>query len=249
MKLRHGIIPACDVTTLKDLEKLIKETYDVDGIVGFKIGALLGLKYGLHNVVKVIIRYSDLPIIYDHQKYGTDIPEICGSGVLEVCKDAGINSIIIFPQAGPETLKVTIEGSKDSNLKEPIRGCNGYGLTPIVGGDMTHKRYLVSDGGFISDDAPEKMYNDAAKLGVEYFVIPGTKIDKMKKYCNQLKKLVKSPKFMFPGIGKDYQGGDIVNAFEAVNPFNGYAIVGRELYKSDNINNTAKKLGDIALSF
>ena len=100
---KYGIIPACDVDSLEELERLVKATCNVEGIVGYKIGAILGLKFGLTQVVNVITRYTNLPIIYDHQKFGTDIPDICGGAMLNVLKDSGVNIVIIFPQAGPET--------------------------------------------------------------------------------------------------------------------------------------------------
>lgn len=245
----YGIIPACDVKNLNDLERLIKGTCDIQGIVGYKIGAILGLKYGLTDIVNSVSSFSDLPIIYDHQKFGTDIPDICGGDMLEVIKDSGIRSVIIFPQAGPETLKATIIGSDDPKLKDTVKGCYNFGLTPIVGGDMTHSKYIASEGGYLTDDAPERMYLDAAKLGVEYFIVPGTKIDKMKKYRSLLSKTLNEPKFLFPGIGREYQGGDIIEAFDAVKPFSSYAIVGRAIYAAKDIKETAERLCSVAINF
>lgn len=242
--LKYGLIPACDVNRLEDLKRLVESTCTIDGIVGYKVGAILGLKYGLPTVVETISTYTNLPIIYDHQKFGTDIPEICGGDMLRVFKDAGINIIIIFPQAGPETLKTTIIGSEDPKLKNTVKGCYNLGLTPIVGGEMTHRKYIAKDGGYLMDDAPERMYLDAAKLGVEYFVVPGTKVDKMKKYCSLLSKASKYPKFLFPGIGREYQGGDIIEAFNAVKPFSSYAIVGRAIYAAEDIKKAAERLCD-----
>ena len=239
---KYGIIPACDVKRLEDLEKLVKSTCDIEGIVGYKVGAILGLKYGLPSVVKTISTYTDLPIIYDHQKFGTDIPDICGGDMLEVLKDAGINIVIIFPQAGPETLKTAIVGSDDPKLKDTVKGCYNFGLTPIVGGEMTHARYLEIDGGYLTNEAPERMYLDAAELGVEYFVVPGTKVDKMNKYCKLLSTVVSNPKFLFPGIGRDYQGGDVIEAFNAVKPFSSYAIVGRAIYAAEDMTEAAERL-------
>lgn len=241
-KSKYGIIPACDVKRLDELEKLIEATCNIDGIVGYKVGAILGLKYSLPTVVEKIRFYTDLPIIYDHQKFGTDIPDICGGDMLEVLKDAGIKIVIIFPQSGPETLKVTLIGSDDPKLKETVKGCYNFGLIPIVGGEMTHNRYLVNEGGYIANDAPERMYLDAAKLGVEYFVVPGTKTDKMKKYSSLLSKMLDEPKFLFPGIGREYQGGDIIEAFNAVKPFPSYAIVGRAIYAAKDIKLAAERL-------
>jgi len=234
--LKYGIIPACDLKTIDDLEKLVEFTCNIEGIVGYKIGAILGLKYSLKTIVDRISSHTDLPIIYDHQKLGTDIPEICGVDMLEVCKDAGVDAVIIFPQSGYETLKSTVEG------------CVKLDLVPIVGGEMTHKNYLVKDGGYIANNAPKRMYLDAAKLGVEYFVIPGTKVDKMKEYRLLLEKIIK-PKFLFPGIGKEYQGGDILKAFEAVSSLSSYAIVGRAIYAAKNIREAAKRLCEVVRSF
>ncbi len=201
------------------------------------------------SIVETISTYTSLPIIYDHQKFGTDIPEICGGDMLEVLKDAGVNIVIIFPQAGPETLKATIIGSDDPKLKDTVKGCFNMGLTPIVGGEMTHSKYIASDGGYLTDDAPERMYLDAAKLGVEYFVVPGTKTDKMIKYRSLLSKALNEPKFLFPGIGREYQGGDIIEAFDAVKPFPSYAIVGRSIYAADDMKEVTKRLCEVALSF
>lgn len=248
-KSNYGIIPACDVKSLDQLEKLVKSTCMVEGIVGYKIGAILGLKYGLYSVVEKIKSSTDLPIIYDHQKFGTDIPDICGGDMLEVLKDAGINIVIIFPQAGPETLKVTLIGSDDPKLKDTVKGCYHFGLTPIVGGEMTHARYIASEGGYITDDGPERMYLDAAKLDVKYFVVPGTKVDKMKKYRSLLAKVSKNPKFLFPGIGREYQGGDIIEAFNAVKPFSSYAIVGRSIYAAKDMKDAAERLCEVILNF
>lgn len=229
-KSRYGIIPACDVMDIGDLEEIVKKTCDIEGIVGYKVGAILALKYGLSEICKKISSHADLPIIYDHQKLGTDIPEISGGDMLKVCKEAGVDAVIIFPQSGPETLKATVIASENEKL------------TPIVGGEMTHNKYLKSEGGYIADDAPERMYMDAAKLGVEHFVIPGTKVEKMRKYRLLLERELKEPKFLFPGIGREYQGGDIVAAFKTVKPFPSYAIVGRAIYAAKDIREAAERL-------
>jgi len=246
---KYGIIPACDVKRIDDLEELVKLTYNIEGIVGYKVGAILGLKYGLSSIVKIISKYTDLPIIYDHQKFGTDIPDICGGDMLEVLKDAGINIVIIFPQSGPETLKATIVGSDNPKLKDSVKGCYNFGLSPIVGGEMTHPKYIAADGGYLTNNGPERMYLDAVKLGVEYFVIPGTKVDKMKKYRLLLAEKLENPKFLFPGIGRDHQGGDIIEAFNAIRPFSGYAIVGRAIYAAEDIKKATERLCNSIMSF
>lgn len=94
----RSVIPACDVPTLEEFEEIVKETADVEGIGGYKVGLELGLSYGLGRVVEVARKYTAKPIIYDHQKAGTDIPDT-GKNFAEVCKRAGVDAVILFPQA------------------------------------------------------------------------------------------------------------------------------------------------------
>ncbi len=228
-KGRHGIIPACDVAELTVLEELVRETSDLEFVQGYKIGILTVLPNGLVAAVQAIRKYSELPVIYDHQKFGTDIPEICGGQILKTVKDTGVDGLIIFPQAGIETLKATVST------------CLRVGLTPLVGGEMTHKGYLTGEGGYIEDGAPARIYADAAKCGVEYYVVPGTRVEAMTRYKGLLERSVKAPKFLFPGVGSG-QGGDVRRAFDAVKPHSGYAIVGRGIYASPDKRTSAMNL-------
>ena len=228
-KTKYGIIPACDVRNLDELELLVKSTCSLNFIVGYKIGSLLALSYGIKKVIDVIRSYTNLPIIYDHQKFGTDIPTICSGEILSFLKEVGINALIIFPLSGIETLKASIEGCFKNNI------------VPLVGGDMTHPGYLTNEGGYIEVTRPKRMYLDACKLGVRGFVIPGTKIKKMEEYKREIEKIVSQPYFLFPGIGKG-QGGDIVAAFKAIYPHAGYAIVGRGIYAEVDKKTAAEKL-------
>ena len=228
-KTKYGIIPACDVRNLDELELFVKSTCSLNFIVGYKIGSLLALSYGIKKVVNVIRSYTDLPIIYDHQKFGTDIPAICSGEILSFLKEVGINALIIFPLSGIETLKASIEGCLKNNI------------VPLVGGEMTHPGYLTDEGGYIEVTRPKRMYLDACELGVKGFVIPGTKIKKMEEYKREIEKIVSQPYFLFPGIGKG-QGGDIVAAFKAIYPHAGYAIVGRGIYAKVDKKRAAEKL-------
>lgn len=225
----YGIIPACDVSKLSELQALVAQTYNLEFIVGYKIGMQLVVNYGVRRVLRAIRSYTRLPVIYDHQKFGTDIPDICGGEILRTLKDAGVSGIIVFPQSGIETLRAIIKGCKENEL------------TCMVGGEMTHKGYLVTEGGYITEDGPRRMYIDAAKFGVEHFVIPGTKLESVKSYSIELQKLVSDPTFLFPGIGKG-QGGDIEAAFSAVSPFKSFAIVGRGIYAEKDKAGAARKL-------
>jgi len=57
-----------------------------------------------------------LPIIYDHQKYGADIPELSGGNILEEFKKTGIDGLIIFPFAGIKTLEALLKDAGEPSL-------------------------------------------------------------------------------------------------------------------------------------
>lgn len=231
--LEHGVIPACDIIKLDDLKDLVNKTDGVEGIVGYKIGKLLGLKHSLPQVCEVMRETTDKPIIYDHQKFGTDVPSVDGGEILDLFKESGVIGVIIFPESGSDTLKAA------------VNGCKERGLVPIVGGEMTHN-YTVSQGGYIADNSPERMYVDAVNLGVNGFIVPGTKYDSMAKYKKIIGEKISDPWFGFPGIGS--QGGDIEKAFEAVKPYSSYAIVGGSIYKAKDRTAAAETLCRSALS-
>ncbi|HHH84061.1 MAG TPA: hypothetical protein ENL29_01180 [Thermoplasmatales archaeon] len=230
----HGVIVACDVVSIERFRELVSETYHVEGVVGYKVGATLGLSYGLKALADVVEEYCDIPLIYDHQKAGTDIPQM-GEKFAEVCSNGGIKSMIIFPQAGPETEKAFIKAIFDKDM------------VPMVGGEMTHPAYLEKEGGFIKNDSPEKMYRIGAESGVEYFILPGNRYDAIKKYNDFISEMISSPKYCMPGIGS--QGGKIEKAFSILEGRSAYAIVGSAIYKSNDIEKAAKELCVEALKF
>ena len=151
IKLKKSIIIACDVDSLEKLGKLVKATCSVKGIGAYKIGFELVIPFGMNEVVKTIRKCTRLPIIYDHQKAGTDIPEM-GGKFMKACKS--VNTVILFPQAGPETEAAWIKAAQQAKMNV------------IIGGEMTHQAYLKEAGGFIDDNAPKRMYEIAASMGV-----------------------------------------------------------------------------------
>ncbi|MGB2727634.1 MAG: orotidine 5'-phosphate decarboxylase / HUMPS family protein [Halobacteriota archaeon] len=232
--LTQGVIPACDVSTIEEFKQLIERTCTIEGIVGYKVGCTLALSYGLPKLTEIAAEQTDLPLIYDHQKAGTDIPQM-GDKFAAVCAKAGVKAVIIFPQAGPATEKAFIKALFQS------------GLVPWVGGEMTHEKYLSGEGGFLVDDAPKEMYNIGAEYGVEYFVVPGNKPDIIGEYNTLISETVKEPKFCMPGIGS--QGGEIRKAFEAVKGKAAYAIIGSAIYKSRDVERAASRFCEEALEF
>ena len=104
---------------------------------------------------------------------------------------------------------------------------------------MTHKSFVVSDGGYINDDSPEKMYTISAQNGVTDFVVPGNKPDVIINIKNVLINLGISPIFYSPGFVS--QGGSISDAALAAGD-NWHAIIGRAIYESSDIKNTVINL-------
>jgi len=226
INVTRSIIPACDVLELARFEELIRETHDIPKIGAYKISAVLGLKYSIPKIVKTARKYTDKPLIYDHQKAGTDIPDT-GKDFIYMLKESGIDALIIFPLSGPASQLAWINYAKDVEL-------------PIIGGGyMTHKSFVVSDGGYINDDSPEKMYTISAQNGVTDFVVPGNKPDVIINIKNVLINLGISPIFYSPGFVS--QGGSISDAALAAGD-NWHAIIGRAIYESSDIKNTVINL-------
>jgi orotidine-5'-phosphate decarboxylase len=224
IKRNRSVIPACDVVYLEDLERLVDATCDIEGIGAYKIGFGLGLRYGLPVICESIHEWTKLPIIYDHQKAATDTPHT-GELFAKTCKDAGVDAVILFPQAGPETERAWINVCKDEKL----------GV--IVGGEMTHPGYTKSSGGWIDDASIEKIYTIAKDAGIRDFVVPGNKPDKIREYAGLLKGC--KPVFYSPGLVA--QGGEITESAKAAGE-RWHAIVGRGIYGANDMAAAAREL-------
>ena len=201
IKLQKSVIPSCDVDSLEKLAGIVKATCSVKGIGAYKIGFELVIPFGMEKVVKTIRKITGLPIIYDHQKAGTDIPEM-GEKFMRACK--GVDAVILFPQAGPETEAAWIKAAQQAKM------------SVIVGGEMTHSAFLKESGGFIENDAPKRIYEIAAEMGVADFVVPGNKPNKAIEYKKVIESKIKSPVFYSPGLVA--QGGKISELAERRNP-------------------------------
>lgn len=221
----RSIIPACDVGA-EHYEALLKETADLSGIGAYKIGFALSLSIGLPRAVEIARRYTHKPLIYDHQKAGSDIPDT-GRVFARVCREAGIDAVILFPHAGPETERAWIEYCRNENLNV------------IVGGLMTHKKFVRSEGGYIADEAVIELYVLAASLGVNDYVVPGNNPVAISKIRAMLERERAQPVFYSPGFVA--QGGALRDAVEAAG-HNYHAIVGRGIYAAPDMRKAAMDL-------
>src|SRR5438128_706460 len=87
-----GIICACDLDRLEDVSRVVEAIDPVEGLVGYKLGSLLSLRYGLAEAVKAVRRMTAKVLLYDHQKAGLDVPSM-GAGYVAVCRDAGVDAL------------------------------------------------------------------------------------------------------------------------------------------------------------
>ncbi|MFC1768604.1 orotidine 5'-phosphate decarboxylase / HUMPS family protein [Nanoarchaeota archaeon] len=214
IKRDKSIIISCDIDDLDKLKHLVKESCDVEGVGAYKIGFELVIKYGINKVIDEIRKLTKLPIIYDHQKAATDTP-FTGKKFAAVCKP--VDAVILFPHAGPVT------------EKEWIIECKKAGLGVIVGSEMTHEAYLEKDGGYITNKAPEQMIKIAIENGINDFVVPGNKPEKVKQY----RKIIGEKGVLYsPGIGA--QGGSIEEYSKAAGKY-WHAIIGRSIYNAKDI--------------
>ena len=230
----HGVIPACDVETIDELKRLIDRTTGVEGIVGYKLGLTGVLQLGLAGVVRTVREHTNLPLLYDHQKAGPDIPDMATKFV-RLCREAGVQGLILFPLAGPGAVRSFVGQSLEQ------------GLVPVVGGALPLPDYLASGGGFVADDAPARLFGQAADLGADHFVVPANEAATVRRYVALLRERVERPKLIMPGIGS--LGGTIRDSFKETEGCQAYAIVGRAIYAASDPGEAARRLADEALYF
>lgn len=189
-------------TTLPRACAILEETSDLLGAT--KVGALLGYAETLSKVSKRMrqVMSASVPLIFDHQKWPTDIPDI-SMQIADAIHAADFDAIIMFPESGPETQQACLDHCKD------------IGLRIIAGGHMTHKKYRCEDGGYIV--RTDKMFDLAARNGVHEFIVPGNQPEWIDHYRELIEKILGRGNFDLagPGFGDEYvvaQGGNVSQA-------------------------------------
>ena len=230
---RDGIVPALDVDSIDDLRRLVEATSGIDGVVAYKLGMSGVLRLGLPGAVRAIRELSDLPIVYDHQKAGPDVPDMAEK-FTATCQEAGVTHVILFPLAGERA----VERFAGAAL--------GAGIVPIVGGDLPFADYHVSGGGYVADDALARIMASALEVGVTEFVIPANDADVVRHHADALRSRLDEPTLYMPGIGA--LGGTVEDAFAAAAGCRRYAVVGRAIAAADDPRDAARRLGEQALA-
>lgn len=223
-----GIVPALDVDSNEHFEKVVKSTMNVDGVAGYKLGLTTVMAFGLKEAVRRLRAITDKPILYDHQKAGPDMPDMAGK-FTAICADAAVDGLILFPVAGP----TAVDSFVGSSLKA--------GITPVVGGEIPVPDYGASGGGYLLDDALDRILARAAAARANHFVLPAHDVLKIRRWSHWISTKVRNPVVFLTGFGA--QGGTIESAFEASNSCpQRFAIVGRMITRAANPGAAAKKL-------
>jgi|SRR6056297_1915146 len=230
----HGIVPALDSPDLDEVRRVVEASTGVEGVVAYKLGLTMVLRYGLAEAVRVLREVTELPILYDHQKAGPDVPDMAGK-FCALAREAGVDGLILFPLAGPNA----VDGFAGGAIE--------HGLLPVVGGDLPLPDYNVAGGGYVADDALERIFERAADIGTRDFIVPGHKAEKVRRHAEWLQANVQAPRLFIPGIGA--LGGTIEGTFAAAEGCHTYAVVGRAVYAADNPGEAARMLAGQALQF
>jgi orotidine-5'-phosphate decarboxylase len=229
----RGIVCACDVDQLEDTARLLEAVDGVDGLVGYKIGSLLALRYGLTETVKALRGMTAKLLLYDHQKAGLDVPSMAAPYVRS-CRDAGVDGLILFPLAGPTAV--------DAFVGETL----GAGLRPVVGGALPLPDYAWRHGGYVAAGALARIAERAFALGARDFVVPATDLTAVRRHVRQFAHRAPTRLFM-PGIGA--LGGELAQCFAAAGPCSTYAIIGRAIYAAPRPAEAARRFAEEALAF
>jgi orotidine-5'-phosphate decarboxylase len=228
------VVPALDLESLDDVKRVVEQTTRIAGVVAYKLGLTVTLRLGLQKAIAELRRVTDLPLFYDHQKAGPDVPDMAAK-FASTCAEAGADGLILFPLAGP----TAVDEFVGNTLK--------YGMLPIVGGDLPLPSYNASGGGYVVDDALDKIFRRAASTGARHFIIPGNTSAKVWHHASWLPSVAPEPHLFIPGIGA--LGGSIRDTFAAAPNCRVYAIVGRAIYGAPDPATAARRLADEALSF
>lgn len=234
LRSTHGIMPSLDMESLDEARRVIERTTRVHGVVAYKFGLTTVLRHGLARTVAAMRQVTDLPLIYDHQKAGADVPDMAGK-FAATCREAGVDGLILFPVAGPRAVSEFVGNAYKNRI------------LPIVGGDLPLPDYNVKGGGYIADDALFRIIERCVGMNADHFVVPATQPAKVRSIASWLTRKLEAPHLFLPGIGP--LGGSISDAFAEAPGCRVYAVVGRAVYAADDPGEAARKLADEALRF
>ena len=224
-RARHGIIVALDAESVDDCRRVVDLTTPIEGVVGYKLGLTTALRLGLAEAVRQLRDHTDLPLLYDHQKAGADVFDMAAK-FAALAQESGVDGLILFPVAGPRAV--------DAFVGEALK----RGILPVVGGDLPFADYNVSGGGYVADDALERIIDRSLAIGADHFVVPGNTPEKLAYHATRLRE--RSPTFVVPGIGP--LGGRLSDLIPAAPGCSVLGVVGRAVYAADDPAAAARAL-------
>lgn len=223
-----GLIPALDMESLDAFDRVVETTSKVDGVVGYKLGLTTVLRLGLFEAVRRIRALTDLAVIYDHQKAGPDMPDM-GPKFVALCREAKVDGLILFPVAGPKAISTFVGGAVKA------------GLFPVVGGEIPVPDYTVGGGGFVADDALDRIVRLSAEVGARHFVLPANDPETVARRAAWILEHVTQPVVVLTGFGP--LGGDVGSAFKAAAGCpTRLAVMGRNVYAAADPAEAAKRI-------
>ena len=218
----NKIISALDVSKEDALVLIGKLKPVEDLLAGYKVGSLLVYANSI-NVLRDIKDKAGVPIIYDGQKLGTDIPDIVRDQV-ELLAIVDVGQLIVCPMGGG-----------DETLESFVVTCFENGIKPVCVIQMTHKgaeRYLVEDSGAM-------ILRDALDMGVRDFVYPATKPEILERHRQMIGLDPAQGEITYKATGFKVQGGLPKTLKDlGVTEF----IVGRAIYQADDPVQAVKDL-------
>lgn len=258
--LGHGVVMALDMG-YREISPIVDICNGTYGVVALKIGMIPMLSAGLPAIVRDLRGMTDLPLIYDHQKMGRTPPKPDDPAERNVFEDAfgmdgleegrffgellgelGIEGGIIFPLGGPR-----VQASYTDHFRR-------NGVIPFVLGRPTWDGVLEKEGGLFRNEAPDRIYAQAAQSGVEYYIMPGNRPGEVAGFISLIRGILpdgSKPKICLPGYGK--QGGTVREAFRATAGLPSYAIIGPadcfDMSERDKVRGHIRRYCEEALEF
>lgn len=228
-----GIVVALDADSVEECKRVIELTTRVEGVAGYKVGLTTVLRLGLAEAIHQLRAVTELPLIYDHQKAGPDVPDMAAK-FTATARSAGVDGLILFPIAGPRA----VDGFVGEAMKNRV--------LPIVGGDLPFPDYNASGGGYVVDNALDLIFARALALGADHFVVPGNTTAKLMHHAARLRERLEQPTFLVPGIGP--LGGTMASVVTAARGARVFGVVGRAVYAAKDPADAATRLVAEALA-
>lgn len=217
---KKGVVWAADVEP-DDFAPTMEAIGDAEGLVGVKIGFEVALGLGLAKATNIVRANSNAKVQYDHQKAANDIPDTHANFTRAMVR-GGVDSAILFPFTGPKT------------QEDWTRSLDSAGITVFTGAEMTHKRFRKVEGGSIPDTSLGRIIDLALDLGVENFILPGNKVQRIQKWRRRIEAVRGAGNYALASPGLVNQGGNVTASGQAAGE-HWHPIIGRGIHDNPNL--------------